>query len=196
MNWATLALWLNRAGMLAEFLSFWLAAPEIITEIRQDNGNWLLELTDRISSTIKSVVWALRLPHIFLNALEFAVYVALSSEGAVLRFVTNKRAREFLDGLNIRQIANLVVGITGIIALLLSTVFTVIGLFASWAWWWVPFTVSLSLWLLGVICSYLAVILSNYLRVLTVKRIRRQVFLLGIILFVSSFCIQFIATFS
>ena len=34
MEWELVKLWVNRVGIVLEFLSFWLAAPEILGEER------------------------------------------------------------------------------------------------------------------------------------------------------------------
>jgi hypothetical protein len=47
--------WVNRVGMLFEFLSFWFAAPEIVTEIKGDGGEWLGALERRLEQGIEYV---------------------------------------------------------------------------------------------------------------------------------------------
>jgi len=47
--------WVNRVGMFLEFLSFWLAAPEVITEIRRDNGEWLTALQGQVEKGIRTL---------------------------------------------------------------------------------------------------------------------------------------------
>ncbi len=51
--------WVNRFSILLELLSFFLAAPEIVTELRNDKGAWLLVLEKRVELVIKVVIWAL-----------------------------------------------------------------------------------------------------------------------------------------
>ncbi|MFQ5850983.1 MAG: hypothetical protein ACE5JU_10395 [Candidatus Binatia bacterium] len=44
--------WANRLGIALEFLSFWFAAPEIVTEIRGDDGKWLRTLEDAVEQPL------------------------------------------------------------------------------------------------------------------------------------------------
>jgi len=53
MDWELVKPWVNRVGVVLEFLSFWLAAPEIVTEIRRDEGEWLRALERRVERGIR-----------------------------------------------------------------------------------------------------------------------------------------------
>ena len=50
MNWELIAPWLNRAGIILEFMSFWFAAPEILGAER------LKEIEVWVKSKLESVL--------------------------------------------------------------------------------------------------------------------------------------------
>jgi len=74
--------WANRLGMVLEFLSFWFAAPEIATEIRNDEGEWLRALERGVEQGIQRGAKAL--PFIEGSLVLGATLVALLSARDVL----------------------------------------------------------------------------------------------------------------
>ena len=193
MDWELVKPWVNRVGIVLEFLSFWLVAPEILGE-------------ERLRALERRAEWGIsRLPYLMLLpvglvsvwasyqtgslglalALVVALLAALASVTAVLSLVLQ---RAWLDRVSRVSLYLLVV---------LETVSLAIS---RRAWYWGA--VVLLAWVGASVAGVLlAVTLSNkviapLLRALADdKRIRQRSLVVGAVLFVVGFLLQLVATF-
>ena len=82
MDWELVKPWVNRVGIVVEFVSFWFAAPEVVTEIRGDEGAWLRALERRAERVLTWSVLLLSLvvPGLCVGVLPVAFSTGILAE--------------------------------------------------------------------------------------------------------------------
>lgn len=188
MEWELVKPWVNRIGILLEFLSFWFAAPEIVTEIRQDEGHWLRMLEQKVEAGAGCL-------------LELGLAIAWYPAMFVVLLLTGERVTRRVvkkvgyGGLNAAlgwASFFLCAGATILVLVVLSTVAWAVGK-PWWVWGMVGVGVVLMTMLLLVV---FALVGSSLLETLSDdKHIRQRSLVAGIVIFVLGFLLQLIATF-
>ena len=194
MEWELVKPWVNRVGIVLEFLSFWLAAPEILGEER------LRALERRLERGIKQlpgavvtmqVVGALLAMMVIWMAMTRAVAAGLV---AVVAKVVAAMIVMMVEEVTV-QVASVVsvvaalvtMGAAGVLAWAVTRA-VVLGVRRwrgeKWRWPW------------GLAIKLQEKVVSPWLRVLADdKRIRQRSLAVGAVLFVVGFLLQLIATF-
>ena len=217
MDWELVKPWVNRVGIVLEFLSFWLAAPEILGEER------LRALERRVEKGI------MKLPMILLLAVGLVLTVVIWR--TTLQYLPDYwKFWEALAGNRTLRVVILIVGIE-VTALGLATVFdwmlsvekepkprflrivvlTMLTIFVVVMWLWtgwesaVAMVAALAVTDLVFASATVLTILDLELRKRVVllfvlkladdRRIRQRSLAVGAVLFVVGFLLQFIATF-
>jgi len=201
MDWELVKPWVNRVGIVLEFTSFWFAAPEIVTEIRQDGGQWLRTLERRIEQWVRvfpATAWAVTtvaaalgtalLVLVLLGRVAAAVLAAVAVAGGLMAVVRYGEAA-----------VEAAAGVMVSVMMLAMTVAVLKGAFrrgeglvtSPWMW-----SVAVAAWGWALTFHFQDKLMRPLLRVLADdKRIRQRSLAVGAVLFVVGFLLQFIATF-
>ena len=199
MDWELVKPWVNRVGILLEFLSFWFAAPEILGEER------LRALERRVEREIEDRL--LVLPAVLLWALVFIVIVAIrkSRPEVELLFEGWDSSTDLVVGapaLVFALIWILLKGTWRALALTLVLALAATLCVLALAGWtnvriWILLVIAWAIWLGAILATITEFkITPRVLRVLTDdQRIRQRSLAVGAVLFVVGFLLQLVTTF-
>ena len=203
MDWELIKPWVNRVGIMLEFLSFWLAAPEILGEERLRKLERRLEGGIRVLPLMASCV-AIVVTMVLMMAVVWLVGgVSSETEATVVLAMAAVVAAVGLEASAGRMHLVTVVAVVAVMTALL-VVAVAVGLLAAWKA--VAFLVAVAAGV-GLLMVAMAVgialvskledrVVLPLLRVLADdKRIRQRSLAVGAVLFVVGFLLQLISTF-
>lgn len=196
MTWLTLAPWVNRIGMLFEFLSFWFAAPEVISEIRNDDGLWLESVEQAIDRFI--IVFSLiflilpiiftTISNIIFNTIDFIARNWYRIRGIKYSSPPRTQKERFFRA-NVKRY--IIVRFTFLLLGVLLII-TIIMAILNKPYYWVPNIIGLAVIISAIVFSGLMAIVR---KLREDHKNRRRALITGVLLFGIGFIMQFIATF-